>query len=85
MQLRFGYYYDETPQPTEAVSPLLPDNNRHGISLGIGKSWGQFRADLFGLYLVMPDRETEGINRDGFEGTYANNVEIAGLTLGYRY
>ena len=85
LQLRFGYYYDETPQPTEAVSPLLPDNNRHGISLGVGKSWGQFRADLFGLYLVMPDRETEGINRDGFEGTYANNVEIAGLTLGYRY
>jgi long-chain fatty acid transport protein len=85
MQLRFGYYYDQTPQPTEAVSPLLPDNNRHGISVGVGKSWGQFRADLFGLYLVMPDRETEGINRDGFEGTYANNVEIAGLTLGYRY
>ncbi len=85
MQLRFGYYYDETPQPTEAVSPLLPDNNRHGISLGIGKTWGQISADLFGLYLVMPDRDTEGVNRDVYEGIYANNVEIVGLTLGYRY
>jgi long-chain fatty acid transport protein len=85
LDLRLGYYYDETPQPSNVVSPLLPDNNRTGFSLGVGKSWGRVRADLFGLYLIIPDRSTGGNNRDGFEGTYANGVQIAGLTLGYRY
>ncbi len=83
--LRLGYYYDESPQPTVAVSPLLPDNNRHGLSVGVGKTWGDFSADLFGLVLFIADKDTEGINRDGFEGTYSNGVQIAGLTLGYRY
>ena len=83
--LRFGYYYDETPQPTEAISPLLPDNNRHGVSLGLGKSWGRWSVDAFGLVLIIPDRDTEGVNRDGFEGTYSNGVQIGGVTVGYRY
>jgi long-chain fatty acid transport protein len=85
LHLRLGGYYDETPQPTSVVSPLLPDNNRTGFSVGVGKDWGRLRADLFGLYLIIPDRTTGSDNRDGFEGTYANGVQVAGLTLGYRY
>ncbi len=85
LDLRLGYYYDETPQPASVVSPLLPDNNRTGLSVGLGKDWGRLRADIFGLYLIIPDRNTGSDNRDGFEGTYANGVQVAGLTLGYRY
>ena len=33
---RFGYVYDETPQPEEAVSPLLPDADRNGFTVGYG-------------------------------------------------
>jgi long-chain fatty acid transport protein len=83
--LRLGYYYDEVPQPTRALSPILPDNNRHGLSAGIGKSWGKWTVDAFGLLLLISDRETEGVNRDGFEGTYANGVQILGATVSYRY
>ena len=32
--VRFGYHYDRTPVPTESVSPLLPDNNRHCFVAG---------------------------------------------------
>ncbi len=85
LNLRFGYYYDQTPQPTESISPLLPDNDRHGLSVGIGKDWGRFRADAFALLLLIGDRDTEGVNRDGYEGTYSNGVQIAGVSLGYRY
>ncbi len=85
LKLRVGYYYDQTPQPTEAVSPLLPDNNRNGLSLGIGKSWNRLTADAFGMLLLVSDRSTGGRSRDGFDGTYANGVQILGLSLGYRY
>lgn len=84
-RLRLGYYYDETPQPTLTVSPILPDNNRHGLSAGVGKTWGKWGVDVFGLLLLMSDRGTDGINRDGFEGTYANGVQILGATVSYVY
>jgi long-chain fatty acid transport protein len=83
--LRFGYYYDETPQITESVSPLLPDNDRHGFSAGVGWAKGRWRFDVFGLLLLVQDRETEGVNRDGFEGVYDSGTQIAGLSLGFRY
>ena len=84
-QVRFGYYFDETPQPTEALSPILPDNDRHGLSIGIGKDWGQWNLDAFGLLLLIADRSTDGINLDGYEGTYANAVQIFGFSVGYQY
>ena len=35
-QIRAGYIYDQTPQPIQSVSPLLPDNDRHDFSIGLG-------------------------------------------------
>jgi len=84
-QLRFGYYYDETPQPTEAVSVILPDNSRHGVSGGVGYNWGKWSGDLFGLLLLAADRETGDTNRDGYAGSYANSAWILGLSVNYRY
>lgn len=84
-QVRFGGYYDATPQPIEAVSPLLPDNERWGLSVGVGKDWGRWRGDAFGLLLLIGDRETQGMSQDGFDGTYANAVQILGASVGYRY
>jgi long-chain fatty acid transport protein len=84
-RLRLGYYYDETPQATGSVSPILPDNNRHGLSAGIGRTWGRWTVDAFGLVLLVSDRSTDGANRDGYEGTYANGVQILGATVSYRY
>ncbi len=85
--VRFGYHYDKTPVPTESVSPLLPDNNRHGLSLG--GSWKsaseRVRVDVGVWYLFLAKRSTEGLSRDGYDGSYDNSAFTLGASFGYRF
>jgi long-chain fatty acid transport protein len=85
--LRLGYHYDRTPVPTESVSPLLPDNDRHCLALGW--SWTSTSHHVFvdggAWYLFLPQRSTEGRNRDGYNGTYENSAFTLGASLGYRF
>jgi long-chain fatty acid transport protein len=85
--LRLGYHYDRTPVPTASVSPILPDNDRHGIAMGW--SWTSasqhLRVDAGAWYLFLPERSTEGQSRDGYDGTYDNSAFTLGASLGYRF
>ncbi len=83
---QFGYLYDETPVPTESVSPLLPDADRKGLSIGV--SWsltGNTRLDIGFLHLMFPERSTDGLDADNFNGTYSNQGELLGFTLSHRF
>jgi len=85
---RFGYYFDEAAAPTESVTPLLPDANRHGATIGYSRDLGarkNWTLDLFYLALFFESRSTEGIERDGFDGTYKAFVNGTGLSLAYRW
>jgi long-chain fatty acid transport protein len=85
--VRLGYHYDKTPVPTESVSPILPDNDRHGFSLG--GSWtsagGRVRVDVGAWYLFLARRSTDGRSRDGYDGSYDNSAFTIGASLGYRF
>ncbi len=85
---RFGYYYDQAAAPTESLTPLLPDANRHGATLGFGWQFGaqkQWSLDVYNMSLFVENRSTEGKERDNFNGTYKSYVNGAGLNLGYRW
>ncbi len=73
---RFGYVYDETPQPDASVGPLLPDSDRNGFTIGYGRTGGKFDWDLAAMYLPFDERKTS-TNRDNFNGTY----DVTGLLL----
>jgi len=83
--VRFGAVYDENPQPVEAVSPLLPDSDRIGASLGTGLHSGPFTLDWSLLVLHFKDRDTQGRNPEGFNGLYETDALLWSVNLGYRF
>ena len=74
-QWRFGYAYDETPQPDEGVGPLLPDAHRNAYTIG----WGGERLDIAFMWLPFKERETR-TNRDNFNGRYETDAWLLGVT-----
>lgn len=84
-QWRFGYVFDETPQPEEAVSPLLPDGDRHGVTVGYGFVGDKYTFDLAAMFLVFDDPERfKSFEEEGpFFGTYENQGILIGATLGF--
>jgi long-chain fatty acid transport protein len=84
--LRAGYFHDQSPSPPESVSPLLPDADRNGIAFGLG--WdpaGGFHVDAGTWIVISPERSTEGVNRDGYNGTYDSHAFTLGVSVGYRF
>ncbi|HEV8657154.1 MAG TPA: outer membrane protein transport protein [Thermoanaerobaculia bacterium] len=83
--VRFGLVYDENPQPVEAVSPLLPDADREGVSFGVGHHRGPWIIDGTVFVLHFKTRGTEGRSGEGFNGTYKTNATLLSFNLGYRF
>jgi long-chain fatty acid transport protein len=83
-QLRLGYVFDETPQPEEGVSPLLPDADRNGITIGYGYTGG-IKADIALMYLDFKERtRARSFEGEGpFFGTYKTKAWLLGATVSF--
>lgn len=76
-----GFLYDKTPQPDEDVSPLLPDSDRVGYSIGGGIKIGESVAlELSNLALFFHKRTTS-TNHDNYNGTYKTFADLIVLNL----
>ncbi len=93
MACRAGYYFDKSPAPTHAVSPLLPDADRHGVSVGLGFGLGadqRWTLDVYELGLFVNRRygttaaEGEAVENH-YRGDYKTFVNMVGVGLGYRW
>jgi long-chain fatty acid transport protein len=90
---RAGYYFDKSPAPTAAVTPLLPDADRHGVSLGLGLALGtgaRWSLDAYELGLFVQRRNGYAaaageLPTDYFRGDYRTYVNMVGIGLGYRW
>jgi long-chain fatty acid transport protein len=79
---QIGGVYDKTPVPTASVSPLLPDADRKGVSLGASIALSaKTRLDVSYFYLRFSDRSTEGGDPEGYNGTYKTTANLFGFTL----
>ena len=83
--VRLGAVYDKNPQPTSVVSPLLPDADRVGVSIGVGYHRGPWVIDATEFALHFKRRSTQGQSSDLFNGTYTTDANLISLNLGYRF
>jgi long-chain fatty acid transport protein len=79
---RFGIYWDESPQPEETVSPVLPDADRLGYAVGYGLTAEKFTFDIALLYVDFAKRTTTS-NVDDFFGTYRSDTVNLGTSFAW--
>ena len=89
LELRAGYIYDQTPQPVESMSPLLPDADRNDFAFGLGYRMGNVNLDLAYMLVKFAERSTvvngEGKNWDGFDGTYTSIAHLFMFSVGVAF
>jgi long-chain fatty acid transport protein len=83
--VRLGILYDENPQPTNRVGPLLPDADRIGATFGAGYHHGPFIVDAAAFILHFNDRSTDNRSSDQFNGTYQTDATLWSVNVGYRF
>lgn len=93
LALRAGLLYDETPQPVEAMDPILPDAARWAFTGGFGFKSGSFVVDVAYQLELFKDRESENRKIPFYnppytpvnlgQGTYKTTAHLIGISLGF--
>ena len=98
VQLRAGLYYDKTPVQDGYMTAETPDNDRIGLTAGLGYGFGDLQLDLSFLYIHSTERQqtqaqaeaagtydsSDG-SRDVLLGTYRLNALIPGISIAYKF
>jgi long-chain fatty acid transport protein len=85
LDVRFGILYDQNPIPDATLDPMLPDNDRIGMSAGIGYHKNGLVVDFAYMLLLLGERKPVGNTiltplDQNYEATQAH---LIGLSVGY--
>jgi long-chain fatty acid transport protein len=79
--VRAGYAYIETPIPDETIAPILPDADRHVLSLGLGYTYRGHAVDLAYAYSIYDDRSSTS----AYPGSYEIDSSLVGMTYSFTF
>lgn len=79
--VRAGYAFIESPIPDETMAPILPDADRHALSLGFGYSAGGHAIDVAYTFSIYDDRSSTSV----YPGDYDIDSDLLGLTYSYSF
>jgi long-chain fatty acid transport protein len=82
---QLGIEYDNTPQPREAMSPLLGDGDRDVYSVGVSWKAKTFWLDVAYQYITIDGRSTNGESFVGFEGVYESSANLFAASFGWMF
>lgn len=82
---RGGYEYDDTPQPTEVMTPLLGDGDREVYSFGVSWKGKSFWIDAAYQYIEMETRSTGGNSESGYDGRYEGVANLFAASFGFLF
>lgn len=85
LDLRAGFYYDESPIQDEYFNPETPNSDNLGFTAGLSYHANEnFTVDASFLYISGQERESE-YKPSGFGGKYKSNSVIPGIGLNYKF
>lgn len=95
-QLRFGYTFDETPQPDSSFSPRVPDNDRHLLSIGVAQKMNGWTIEAGYMYAKVDDRTVNSsVNYTSptqdpngtraFNGDYETDIHLIALGVSTKF
>lgn len=80
-----GYLFEENPIPDASFEPGVSGLDKHTLTIGLAKRFGNFAARVAFAHDIYEDRE---INNSGklsvLNGTYSQKNEMLAFTLEYR-
>lgn len=83
---RFGYTYDQTPQPELYFSARVPDADRHLFSVGYGRQLTDtLSVDLAYMYVRFEDRTVDGATNVTYNGDYESTAHLLGGSLNWTF
>jgi len=82
---RAGYYFDQSPVPDESIDPILPDSNRHGISVGIAFVKASMKFEIYNLLVLFQGANTNGASHFNYNGKYGKFADIIGVSANYTW
>jgi len=85
LDVRFGLLLDQNPIPDATLDPMLPDNDRIGISAGIGYHKNGLVVDFAYMLLLLGERKPVGNTVLGSldQNYQATQAHLIGLSFGY--
>ena len=91
LKAMFGYIHDNSPQPVESISPLLPDADREDISVGLQYRFDRLRLTASYMAVLFHDRtnvidgQVRRYDASTPAGSYDSHADIFGIGVGYDF
>jgi len=90
LSLRAGYAYDPSCIRNNRLDPLVPDSDKHAITLGLGYKWEKWTFDISNMALFFEAASTHNAkvgfnNMFDFDAKYRTFANLTSLSLSYQF
>jgi long-chain fatty acid transport protein len=95
VRLRGGYLYDRSPIPDAYATPLIPDADRQGVSVGVGVGASKWTVDLGYQYLWFERLKNNNVGSNAnsaappidarANGKYRSTAHVLGVSAGHAF
>lgn len=88
LDLRAGYAYDTNPIPDSTLGPMLPDADRHNVTLGMGLHNDYASVDMAYMWVHWADRTVQNQNSAtllGENGTFKSDAHLFGANFTVKF
>ncbi len=88
LDLRAGYAYDTNPIPDSTLGPMLPDADRHNVTLGMGIHNDFATLDMAYMWVHWLDRSVNNQSNatlTGENGTFKSDAHLFGANVTIKF